>query len=72
MPNLPIRRINLNQMQDWMEKELYYSCDKKYQSDHRCNKPKLYLLEEWDLEEEEEKMEEKDVSDTSKDGLEHL
>lgn len=41
-------------MQERKEKDLCYYCDDKYQPGHRCNRPKIYLLEGMELESEEE------------------
>ena len=49
----PIKRISPNQMQERREKGLCYFCDERYQPGHKCNKPRLYLLEGMDFEEEE-------------------
>lgn len=54
-PNLPIRRVTPNQMQERREKGICYFCDDKYQPGHRCNRPKLYLLEGQELEAKEDK-----------------
>ncbi|XP_040996196.1 uncharacterized protein LOC121242393 [Juglans microcarpa x Juglans regia] len=43
---LPVQRINQLQMKDRREKGLCYYCGAKWQPDHRCQKPKLYLIEE--------------------------
>jgi len=56
--NLPIRRISPSQMQERREKGLCYHCDEKYKPGHRCNKPKLYLLEGIEWEEKGEALEE--------------
>ena len=50
----PVKRISPNQMQERREKGLCYFCDEKYQAGHRCNRPRLYLLEGMEFEEEEE------------------
>jgi hypothetical protein len=39
-------------MQEQMEKGLRYFCDERYQPGHRCNRPKIYLLEGMGVEEE--------------------
>jgi len=44
-PNLPIKRISSNQMQERREKGLCYYCDDKYHIGHKCSRPKVYLLE---------------------------
>ena len=49
----PIRRISPNQMQEIKEKGLCYFYDERYQLGHKCNRPRLYLLEGMNLEEEE-------------------
>lgn len=41
-------------MQERWEKGLCYFYDERYQPGHKCNRPKLYLLEGMDFEEEEE------------------
>ena len=40
-------------MQERKEKRLCYLCDEKYQARHRCNMPRLYLLEGMEFEEDE-------------------
>lgn len=42
-------------MQERREMGLCYYCDEKFHAGHRCNRPKIFLLE--GLEEEEEKQE---------------
>jgi len=49
-PDLPIRRISSNQMQERQEKGLCYYCDDKYHIGHKCNRPKVYLLEGLEIE----------------------
>lgn len=56
--NWPIRRITPSQMQERREKGLCYHCDEKYKPGHKCNKPKLYLLEGMEWEEKGEVLEE--------------
>ena len=46
---LPIKRLTTSQMQERMDKRLCYNCDEKYHLGHKCNKPKLYLLEGVDI-----------------------
>ena len=43
-PNLPIRRLPLAELHEWREKGLYYSCDQKYNPNHRCNRQFLLLI----------------------------
>jgi len=50
-PNLPIKRISSNQMQERREKGLCYYCDDKYHIGHKCSRPKVYLLEGLEVEE---------------------
>jgi hypothetical protein len=57
-----MRRIFPAQMQEIRENGLYF-CDERYQSEHRCNMLKLYLLEGMELEEKEAKIEEDEVQD---------
>lgn len=51
-------------MQERRDKGLCYNCDEKYHAGHRCNRPKLYLLEGveigGDQEESEEEIEEQE------------
>ncbi|XP_035543610.1 uncharacterized protein LOC118347690 [Juglans regia] len=47
--HFPIKRLNPSQMQERRDKGLCYNCDQKYQIGHRCNWPKLYLLEVLEL-----------------------
>jgi len=49
-----MRRISPTQMQERRENGLYF-CDERYQSEHRCNMLKLYLLEGMELEEKRRK-----------------
>ncbi|XP_041009333.1 uncharacterized protein LOC121253378 [Juglans microcarpa x Juglans regia] len=44
-PIMPIKRITPTQMQERRETGLYYYCDEKFHIGHKCNKPKLFLLE---------------------------
>jgi hypothetical protein len=50
-PNLPIRRISPNQMHERREKGLCYNYDDKYHIGHKCNQPRVYLLEGLEIEE---------------------
>lgn len=50
-PAIPIRRISSTQIQERREKGLCYYCDEKFQLSHRCNKPRLFLLEGMGIEE---------------------
>jgi hypothetical protein len=45
-------------MQERREKGLCYYHDKKYQPGHKCNRPRLYVLEGMEWEEKEEPVEE--------------
>jgi hypothetical protein len=45
-------------MQERREKGLCYHCDEKYQSGHKCSKPRLYVLEGVEWGEKEESVEE--------------
>ncbi|XP_042950056.1 uncharacterized protein LOC122282167 [Carya illinoinensis] len=45
-PQLPVHKINQAQMKDRREKGLCYHCDSKWSPGHKCQKPKLYILEE--------------------------
>jgi hypothetical protein len=51
-PNIPVRRISLDQMQERREEGLCYCCDERYQPGHRCNRPKIFLLEGMGVDEE--------------------
>jgi hypothetical protein len=51
-PNIPVRRISPTQMQERRKKGLCYFCDERYQPGHRCNRPKIYLIEGMGMEEE--------------------
>jgi len=53
-PNIPIKRLTPAQMQERREKGLCYNCDEKFQPGHRCNRPRLFLLEGVELEGPEE------------------
>ncbi|KAF5463169.1 hypothetical protein F2P56_019105 [Juglans regia] len=53
-PMMPIKRITPIQMQERREKGLCYYCDEKFHIGHKCNKPKLFLLEGIELSEKEE------------------
>jgi hypothetical protein len=53
-PSIPIKRLTPAQMQERREKGLCYNCDEKFQSGHRCNRPRLFLLEGVELGESEE------------------
>jgi hypothetical protein len=73
-PTIPMRRISLAQMQERREKWLCYFCDERYQPGHRCNKPKLYILEGMKLEEKgaevEEEVQEVQVEEVESEELE--
>ncbi|KAG2689172.1 hypothetical protein I3760_09G128300 [Carya illinoinensis] len=43
---VPVHKISQTQMKDRREKGLCYHCDSKWNPGHRCNSPKLYLIEE--------------------------
>ncbi|KAF5480102.1 hypothetical protein F2P56_000872 [Juglans regia] len=43
---VPVHKISPNQMKIRREKGLCYHCDSKWHPGHRCNSPKLYLIEE--------------------------
>ncbi|XP_042952297.1 uncharacterized protein LOC122289392 [Carya illinoinensis] len=43
---VPVHKISPNQMKLRREKCLCYHCDSKWHPGHRCNSPKLYLIEE--------------------------
>lgn len=43
---LPIHKTIQNQMNERREKGLCYYCDTKWTLGHKCQNPKLYLLEE--------------------------
>jgi hypothetical protein len=45
-------------MQERRKKGLYYYCDEKIPTQHKCNKPILYVLEGMEWEEKEEPVEE--------------
>lgn len=45
-------------MQERREKGLCYNCDEKYQMGHKCIKPKLFLLERVEFEEDTYELEE--------------
>lgn len=47
-PPYPIKRITSSQMQERRDKGLCYFCDEKYRPGHKCNRPKIYLLEGMD------------------------
>jgi hypothetical protein len=51
--NFPIRRISPTQMQERRERGLCYYCDDKYMPGHQCNRPKIFLLEGFNSEEED-------------------
>ncbi|KAA8524303.1 hypothetical protein F0562_010726 [Nyssa sinensis] len=53
-PTIPIQRISPGQMQERRAKGLCYYCDERFQPGHRCNKPKLFLLEGMKIEEIED------------------
>jgi len=53
-PSIPIKRLTPAQMQERREKGLCYNCDEKFQPGHRCNRPRLFLLEGVELGEPEE------------------
>ncbi|KAG7944870.1 hypothetical protein I3843_15G125100 [Carya illinoinensis] len=53
-PTIPIQRISPSQMQERREKGLCYYCDERFQSGHKCNKSKLFLLEGMKIEEIED------------------
>jgi len=40
----PMQRISASQMKEWHDKGLYYYCDEKWQPDHKCKSPKLYIF----------------------------
>jgi hypothetical protein len=52
--SIPIKRLTPAQMQEMREKGLCYNCDEKFQPGHRCNRPRLFLLEGVEFEEPEE------------------
>ena len=54
----PVRRISSEQMQERREKGLCYFCDEKFHAGHKCNRPRLYLLEGLEFESDEERREE--------------
>ncbi|KAF5481388.1 hypothetical protein F2P56_002043 [Juglans regia] len=56
-PNLQIQKISQQQMKERREKGLCYYCDTKWNPQHKCQHPKLYLLEGvcWETEEEEDR-----------------
>lgn len=60
-PTIPMRRISPTQTQERREKGLCYFCEDKYQPGHRCNKPRLYLLEGVELEGKEGVVEEEEA-----------
>ncbi|XP_041009343.1 uncharacterized protein LOC121253391 [Juglans microcarpa x Juglans regia] len=43
---VPVHKISPNQMKMRREKGLCYHCESKWHPGHRCNSPKLYLIEE--------------------------
>lgn len=45
-------------MQEKRDKGLCYNCDEKYHIGHKCNRPKLFLLEGVEIEGEHEEVEE--------------
>lgn len=51
-------------MQERREKGLCYFCDERYQPGHKCNRPRLYLLEGMDFEGEEVDEEETYTAET--------
>ncbi|XP_042946164.1 uncharacterized protein LOC122279545 [Carya illinoinensis] len=53
---VPVQKISPNQMKIRREKDLCYHCDSKWHPGHRCNSPKLYLIEEV-VEDDEETVE---------------
>lgn len=50
-PSIPIKRLTPAKMQERREKGLCYNCDEKFQADHRCSRPRLFLLEGVELHE---------------------
>ena len=48
-------------MQERREKGMYYLCDEKYHTGHKCNRPRLYLLEGLEFEAKEEWREEENA-----------
>jgi hypothetical protein len=42
---VPIQKISPQQMEERRKKVLCYNCDAKWQYGHRCQNPKLFLLE---------------------------
>ncbi|XP_042950090.1 uncharacterized protein LOC122282205 [Carya illinoinensis] len=57
--NLTIHKINQNQMKDRREKGLCYHCDSKWALSHKCQNPRLYMLDDIELDSEgSEKVEE--------------
>lgn len=53
-----MKHIIHNQMQEMRYKGLCYYCDEEHQPRHKCNLPKIYLLEGMEVEPEEEEGEE--------------
>jgi hypothetical protein len=42
---IPIQRISPAQMEDRRKKGLFYNCDAKWQFGHKCQSPKLFVIE---------------------------
>ncbi|XP_042946134.1 uncharacterized protein LOC122279514 [Carya illinoinensis] len=53
-PTILIQIISPSQMQERRAKGLCYYCDERFQPGHKCNKPKLFLLEGMKIEEIED------------------
>ncbi|KAF5445037.1 hypothetical protein F2P56_034120 [Juglans regia] len=53
-PTFPIKRISHSQMQEGREKGLCYYCDEKFNFNYKCSRPRIFLLEALEDEEEEE------------------
>uniref|UniRef100_A0A2N9EN79 Ty3 transposon capsid-like protein domain-containing protein n=1 Tax=Fagus sylvatica TaxID=28930 RepID=A0A2N9EN79_FAGSY len=52
-PSMQVQRLTPMQMSERRKKGLYYNCDERWSSDHRCKDRKLYLIEEVEDEEAE-------------------
>ncbi|KAF5470266.1 hypothetical protein F2P56_010790, partial [Juglans regia] len=55
---VPVQKINQTQMKDRRDKGLCYYCDSKWNPNHKCSNPKLFLIEETQEESGEEMGEE--------------